>query len=568
MRAEEQAVSVKTESATGAESPQADAAESVGASAAQTPTAAPKETGPKPSPVVVGGEIISFDPRTGAERARIPTTKPEDVEAVVQRGREAQRAWLALGFRGRKKLLSEAAIWLSEHVDEVAEELAAENGKTQVEAVLMEILGAVDFLGWFAGRAQRALKDKSVTLHILPWARSYLSYSPIGVVGVICPWNYPLLTPIGDIAPALAAGNAVVFKPSEYSSGAGRLIERIFKAAGLPEGVVQAVYGAGDVGAALVESSVGHISFTGSTPTGRRVGVAAAKLLKPVTLELGGKDPALVLADADIEQSVAGILWGGFSNMGQTCASVERVYVHESIYDRFRDCLVREAKKLCFRADAHSQFGAMNNALQAEKVNAQLADALGKGATIAHQVKSPDQGFLVPPTILEGVDESMAVASEETFGPLLPLFRFSTNEEAIAAANDSPFGLTASVWTQNRSRGEEIARKLHAGVVTINDHMITPGFSEAPWGGVKESGVGRIKSEEALRGYSEVKYVYASPSFPKHKLWRYPYGPRKMVVLKDYITMNYGRSIGARIKAALTVVPAFLFGVQEDEARN
>lgn len=514
-------------------------------------------------PVIEDGEILSWNPRTGEILERIPVTPVEAIPGIVKEAREAQQSWETLGFRRRRQAMQKVAQCFIDNIDEIAERLARENGKTVYEAILTEILGTIDFLNWFPKVASKALKDKKVPLHLVPGARSYLSYSPAGVIGVIAPWNYPLMTPISDIAPALAAGNAVVFKPSEYSSGTGKLILEIFERAGFPKGVLRAVYGGGDVGAALIGSGVNHIGFTGSTPTGKKVMAKAAETLTPVTLELGGKDPAIVMPDADLDQAADGILWGGFSNMGQTCASVERVYIHSSIYDQFRDRLVERARGLTCDGSEGSQLGTMNNRLQASKVRDQLEDAEKKGAKVSFKLDPPEQGFYAPPTILEGLDPEMCVVSEETFGPIIPLFRYDTETEVVEAANDSPFGLTASVWTRNTSHGERLARALHAGVVTINDHMITPGFAEAPWGGVKQSGIGRIKSEDALRQFSEVKYIYHDNGLLKFKAWRFPYTPGKLRFLKDLAVAYNDISMTKRVAALIRVLPKFITGVKD-----
>lgn len=535
------------------------------AGTAQTEKGAAKRRCPV---ITEDGFILSLNPRTGETLKKIPITPAEDVKKIVEEAREAQKHWAAMSFSDRERALKKVSQYFLDNMDAIAEEIAQENGKTVYEAVLMELLGAIDFITWFAGRAKKALKDRKVPLHLMPTARSYLTYKPVGVVGVIAPWNYPLITPISDIAPALAAGNAVVFKPSEFSSGVGQLIERCFKEAGFPAGVLRAVYGGGDVGAALVSSGVDHIGFTGSTATGKKVMETASKSLTPVTLELGGKDPAIVMPDADLDEAAQGILWGGFSNMGQTCASVERVYVHEGVYNAFRDKLVAQAKEhLNMEAsNPESQFGSMNNELQAALVNNQLKDAEEKGANILFRLETPDnEGHYSAPTIIDGVTEEMEVFSAETFGPIIPLYPFSTADEAVKKANDSPYGLTASIWTKNYNRGEMIARSLHAGVVTINDHMITPGFAEAPWGGVKDSGIGRIKSEDALRGFSEVKYIYHDRGMMPHKAWRYPYNKAKLAFLKDMAIANNDMSLVNRAKAYMRVLPQFLFGFKKQD---
>jgi acyl-CoA reductase-like NAD-dependent aldehyde dehydrogenase len=526
-----------------------------------------KTAGKKPCPVITDdGFILSFNPRTGEELEKIATTPVEDVKKIVAEARQAQKQWAAKPFFERERALKKVSQYFLDNMDKIAEDLARENGKTNYEAILTEVLGVVDFIAFFASKAKKALADKRVPLHMVPMARSYLTYQPVGVVGVIAPWNYPLLTPISDIAPALAAGNAVVFKPSEFSAGSGKLIVAAFKAAGFPEGLLRAVYGGGDVGAALVSSGVDHIGFTGSTATGKKVMEAASKTLTPVTLELGGKDPAIVRQDADLDQAVQGILWGGFANMGQTCASVERVYVHEGIYDKFKDKLVAAAKKQLTLDpnDPHSQFGSMNNAPQAALVNRQIDDAVTKGANVLFKLETPETGFYAPPTIIDGVTKDMECFSEETFGPIIPLYKYTFDDEVVKMANDSPYGLTASIWTKNTDRGEMLARSLHAGVVTINDHMITPAFAEAPWGGVKDSGIGRVKSEEALRSFSEVKYIYHDRGLMPHKAWRYPYTKGKLQFLKDMAIANNDASLFNRAKAYMRILPQFVFGFKED----
>ncbi|MDQ3991637.1 MAG: aldehyde dehydrogenase family protein, partial [Actinomycetota bacterium] len=355
-----------------------------------------------------------------------------------------------------------------------------------------------------------------------------IEYRPLGVVGVISPWNYPMIIPLGEVAQGLAAGNGVILKPSELTPLAGDLIADLFAEAGLPRGLLRVVHGRGETGKALCEAGpVRKVFFTGSIETGRKVMQAAAAHGKPVMLELGGKDPAVVCADADIERTVAGVLWSGLCNSGQTCAGVERIYVDRRIHDRFVERLVAGARDVVpgDPKEPTTQIGPMNNDMQYAKVLEQLEDAVGKGAMV--ECGGPVEvaglpGKFVAPVVLTGVDHSMKVMSEETFGPLLPVMAFDDEDEAVRLANDSRYGLGASVWSRDLRRARALGSRIDAGMLWINDATYSHGLGQAPWGGVKESGTGVTHSKFGFYEMTEKRLVAQDPGW-LYGGWWYPY---------------------------------------------
>ena len=417
----------------------------------------------------------------------------------------------------------------------------------------MEVLPVADAVHWYATHAEKALADERIPLHLFPHKKSYLRFYPRGVIGIISPWNYPFSIPTGDAAAALMAGNAVVVKPSEFTPIILERTRALFEEAGLPRGLFSVVQGRGDVGAELIRSGVNMIVFTGSVATGRKVNLAAAEQMIPCVLELGGKDPAIVFPDADLDAAAKKIAWGAFANSGQTCASVERVYVHESVAKPFTERVVALARKL--RQGEPNQYdvdlGAMTTQMQVEIVRRHLEDARQRGAKILTggeiQV-TPDGARFVQPTVLTDATPEMAIVREETFGPMLPIMTYRTEEEAVRLANDSTYGLSAYVFTRDRARAERIANQLAAGTVMHNDTLYTHAVPETPWGGVKSSGLGRVHGKYGLRDFCEVRHVNLERlSFPA--FWYYPYSKSAWSIgLRVYRTL-LGRGVAGRLKA-------------------
>jgi succinate-semialdehyde dehydrogenase/glutarate-semialdehyde dehydrogenase len=476
-----------------------------------------------------GAEIIIYNPASAKEIGRAPLTMPEEVARAVGRAREAQPIWAARSFRERASVIIEARQIILSELDEIASLIAAETGKPAVEAIAMELAPALDLMQYFARKSAALLRPRKIGVGLY-WTMgrsSYEIYKPLGIIGIISPWNFPWATPLDEVVMALMAGNAVVLKPSELTPLTAMKIGEVLSRAGLPENVLQIVTGDGSTGAALVASGVDKILFTGSVATGRRVAEAAAKYLVPVVLELGGKDPMIVLDDANVVNAARAAVWGAFANCGQTCSSVERCYVHDSIAERFTAEVVKETKRLrqASGKDEMADLGSMSSERQLGIVERHVNQALNNGAVaLTGGERTRDaSGPVYPPTVLTQVTHDMDVMREETFGPVLPIMTFRTDDEAVRFANDSDFGLTASVWTNNIARGQQLARQIDAGTVMINEVLYTHGIAQTPWGGMKQSGLGRTHGRAGLLELVRAQHVHVNrlPFVPD--LWWFNY---------------------------------------------
>lgn len=474
-------------------------------------------------------EIISRDPATGEETGRAWLTSPKEVERAVSRARAAQPAWARLSFKERGGVIRKAREIMLSQMDAIATLISRETGKPVSEALSMEIVPTLDAMRYFAQKTAKLLQPQKLNIgqYRLMGRSSKIVYKPVGVVGIISPWNFPLATPAEEIVMALMAGNAVVLKPSELTPFTAIKIGEIFRSAGVPDGLLEIVTGDGSTGAALIDARVDKIMFTGSVDTGKRVAEAAAKHLTQVVLELGGKDPMLVLADADIDNAARGAVWGAFANAGQACASVERCYVHESIAPQFLARVLAETQSLKQDAgtEADTDIGAMTNEGQRGIVEEHVNDAVERGANVVTGGKRSSnlKGYFYPPTVLTNVDHGMVVMREETFGPVLPLMTFNTEDEAIRLANDSVYGLTASVWTKDIARGRSIAERIEAGTVMVNEVLYTHGIAQTPWGGVKQSGYGRTHGREGLLELVTAQHIHVNRIWFLPDLWWFRY---------------------------------------------
>jgi succinate-semialdehyde dehydrogenase/glutarate-semialdehyde dehydrogenase len=411
----------------------------------------------------------------------------------------------------------------------------------------MEVLPTIDALHWIARAGVEILADEKIPMPqlFLKTKHSAFTYEPLGVIGVISPWNYPWSIPFGEVAIALMAGNGVVLKPASLTPLLGERIGRVFERAGVPEGLVRVIHGPG-TGPALVSSSVAKVFFTGSVETGRGVGEECARLLKGSVLELGGKDPMIVLPDANLDHAVAGALWGGFANAGQTCSGIERVYVLDAVADRFTEQLVAGAERLRVGDPIgwETEIGPMVSREQFEIVRELVDDAVASGASLrcGGPVDAPAglDGSFYAPTVLTGVTHEMRIMREEIFGPVIPIVAVDSEDEAVALANDSVFGLGASVWTSDRGKGERISQEIEAGMVWINDHMFSHGACQCSWGGVKESGLGRTHSKFGLYECVNIKLRVWEPSTVRDPWW-HPYDETLGKALRQTATILYGR---------------------------
>ncbi len=494
----------------------------------------------------VTAQLDSFNPATGELLGAVQTTAPEDVQSVVDAVAAVQPAWGALTLEERARYLERAAEVVLEEDDDIRDLIAREQGKPRTEAFAMEVLPTVDALKWIAKAGGDILADEKIPMPqaFLKTKRSAFVYEPLGVIGIISPWNYPWSIPMGEVGLALMAGNGVVLKPASLTPLIGERIAGVFARAGLPDGLVRVVHGPG-TGAALAESSVGKVFFTGSVETGRSVAEACARRLKGCVLELGGKDPMIVLEDAHLEHAIDGAVWGGFANAGQTCSGIERVYVMRSVAGAFIAQVIERANRLRL-GDPMSwdtEVGPMVSHEQRELVRELVDDAVGAGATLhcGGPVDPPPglDGAFYAPAVLTGVTHDMRIMREEIFGPVLPIVTVDSEEEAVALANDSDFGLGASVWTADRARGERIAAELQSGMVWINDHMFSHGACQCSWGGVKDSGLGRTHSKFGLYECVNVKLRVWEGSTLRDPWW-HPYDETVGKALRQSAKILYG----------------------------
>jgi acyl-CoA reductase-like NAD-dependent aldehyde dehydrogenase len=452
-------------------------------------------------PVVDGGMLISTNPATGAEAGRVPVADADAVAAAVRRARDAAAWWAGLGFAGRKARLLHWRALLADRVEELAELTRTESGKPLAEGIV-EALAAMEHLDWAARNAKRVLGPRRTrTRLVLAEHAGYLEYRPYGVVGVIGPWNYPIVIPLGAIGSALAAGNAVVVKPSEYTPVVGQWLVDTFAEVVPERPVLQAVHGLGEVGAALCRSGVDKLAFVGSTATGKKVMAACAETLTPVIIEAGGKDALIVDADADVEAAAEAAVWGAMTNAGQTCIGIERAYAVAPVYEAFVRAVVEKAARL----QPGEDIGPITMPGQVETIRRHVADALEHGGTAllggVEAVRPP----YVAPTVLVGVPEDSAAAQEETFGPTLTITRVSDADEAIARANATRYGLGGAVF--GKANAIRIARRLRAGMVAVNSTLTFVGMGPLPFGGVGDSGFGRIHGDDGLREFARAKAI-------------------------------------------------------------
>lgn len=474
-------------------------------------------------------------PASGSIAGTVPNLQAAAVNARAAQLRAAQPAWEALGPDGRSAWIARYRDWLLDHATELTDLLQLETGKVRHEAA-MEVGMAADLLNYFSRIAPSALARDTRKPHSVMAAskRLSVSYRPHQLVGIITPWNFPITGPFMDIAPALAAGAAVVVKPSEVTPLALDAALAGWREIGAPD-VFAAVTGTGETGAALVDV-VDFVQFTGSTATGRRIAVRAAERLVPFSLELGGKDPMIVLADADLDRAVNAAAWGGLFNAGQVCVSVERVYVEDAVYADFVTRLAAKVAELRQGPGplGSSDIGALATADQVDIVDRHVREALAAGARALTGGKRGPVGNTYEPTVLVDVDHSMACMHQETFGPTIPVMRVADADEAVRLANDSSYGLSASVWTTDVDRGLEIAERLDAGAVNVNDVLANLFSFTLPHGGWKESGIGtRFGGEAAIRKYCRPKAITTPIVAPKNELMWYPYTPaRSKVVLR------------------------------------
>ncbi|MGW4135081.1 aldehyde dehydrogenase family protein [Amycolatopsis japonica] len=460
---------------------------------------------PKPTAHSVGETFDSLSPATDEVVGTYPVHSKEDVRAAIARARDAAEWWAGLGYDGRAERLRRWKGVITRRLPQLCQVVRDETGKPIADAQLESVL-AIEHIAWAGKHARKILgKQRRAAGLMMSNQAATVEYQPLGVVGVIGPWNYPVFTPLGSIAYALAAGNTVVFKPSEYTPGVGKWLVDAFNEV-VPEWpVLQLITGFGETGASLVTGGVDKIAFTGSTGTGKKIMAAAAETLTPVIIEAGGKDAVLVDADADLEAAADATVWGAFSNSGQTCIGVERVYVHERVHDEFVAKVVEKSKDVRAGSDAAAQYGPVTMPSQLSVIKRHIADAIERGGkALVGGVDAVGDRY-VQPTVLVNVPEDSAAVQEETFGPTVTIAKVRDMDEAVEKANDTKYGLGSTVFS--KSRGLELAGRLRTGMTSINAPLSFAGIASLPFGGVGDSGFGRIHGPEGLREFARPKAV-------------------------------------------------------------
>ncbi len=507
-------------------------------------TAIPVDTVPSINPA--SGEVIERFERTSA--ALLPQ--------IVARARAAQSAWSQLSIEKRCEQLRilRERMMVSRNV--LADAVVAESGKPRVEALFADIFVALDTAEYFSKNAAHLLRPERVPHHsTAAKAKSgQLVYDPVGIIGIISSWNYPLAIPLSQIIPAVAAGDAVVCKTSDFTPHCGALIEKLFSDASFPKDLVTVVQGGGEIGQALIDAAPDKVMFTGSVATGRRVAEACAKKLIPSVLELGGKDAMLVLADADLNVASSAAVWGSYTNCGQVCLSVERLFVEQAVADEFIALCVEKTKKLRLGpgSDPSTDVGPLIRPQHVQRMRDLIQDAVARGAKVLCGGNArPDLGpNFFEPTVIIGIDSTMKLFQEETFGPILAMQTVRDAEEAVTRANDSPFALAASVWTSNAACGQAIAKRLRAGAVMVNDAISYFGIAEAPHGGCGASGWGRTHGKAGLLEMVQMKYIDSDRLPRREKPWWYRYGADLERAADDFLRFEFGRGFAAKLRHA------------------
>jgi succinate-semialdehyde dehydrogenase/glutarate-semialdehyde dehydrogenase len=507
--------------------------------------------------------LPSINPATGEVLAHFERTPASILPEIVSHARIVQSVWGELSVRDRCARLRMLRDRIMASRNELAEAVVRESGKPRVEALFADVFVALDSAEYWSRNAVEALRTRRVPHHstAAKAKRGYLAYDPLGIIAIISSWNYPLAIPLSQIIPAVAAGNAVVCKTSDFTPQCGVLIEKLFIDAGFPRDLVKIVQGGGEVGQALIDSAPDKVLFTGSVATGRRVAEACAKRLIPSVLELGGKDAMIVLADADLEVASSAAVWGSYTNCGQVCLSVERLFVEQGAAEKFIALCVEKTKKLHIGpgSDSATDVGPLIRPQHVRRMIDLLDDAVSRGANVLCGGSArPDLGpNFFEPTVIAGVDSSMKLFQEETFGPILAIRVVKDAKEAIAQANDSPFALAASIWTREKSRGMAIASELRAGAVMVNDAISYFGIAEAPHGGCGASGWGRTHGKAGLLEMVHMKYIDVDGLPRSEKPWWYRYGLDLERAADAFLQFEFSGGIGAKLRNARSAMKTF-----------
>jgi len=492
--------------------------------------------------------LRALSPATRKPIGEFDCASADDVRAAVERARKAQTGWAELGFDERARHLWRLLDQFVHHQDEIVDAVVAETGKARAEAISMEVFAPCDALTYYAKHAGKILAPEKKRIHGMMGLMKKLKivWEPLGVVGLITPWNGPVALTVVPLAQALMAGNAVVHKPSEVTPFSALLVKRFCEDAGLPPDLYEVVQGDGETGAALVEADVDKISFTGSVATGRKVAEACGRRLIPCTLELGGKDAMIVCADADLDRAADGALIGSCMNTGHYCCGTERIYVVEEVYDTFLKKVMDRAQKLRQGDEGEFDVGAVFWDKQMDIIEDHIEDARAKGARILMGGRrNPNlDGLFYEPTVVTDVTHDMKLMRDETFGPIVAIQKVADEDEAIALANDSDYGLNGNVWTRDSHKGFQIAERIHTGAVCVNDMAITYGLPEAPFGGRKSSGIGKVNGEMGLKGYCHPKPISMDRRGKGPIQGGYPYTRKGEAGMQRVIKLLYGTRLG------------------------
>lgn len=482
------------------------------------------------SPLEASTTLRVTNPRTGELLYTLPEASTAEVDAAYARAREAYAVLRKMSVSERLAEVAKLRRYVVKHREHICERIVSETGKTPTEAMLTEVFPSLDLIQHYEKTAEKTLAvEKQPTPLILMGKKSKVYYEPIGPVLVISPWNYPFNLSFCPIVTALVAGNPVIFKPSEYTPLQG-LLEEIFERSGFLKNAVQVIYGGREVGQHCIDGQPAKVFFTGSENAGKAIMAHCARYLIPVELELGGKDPLIVFDDANLRRVANGALWGAFTNSGQTCTSVERIYVQEGVYNEFLAIFKEEIERIktplqqtatCDPRDM--DMGCMTAPFQVRKVEEQIEDAVAKGARIEIGGSRPEGTQCIPPTVVSGVTPDMKIYYEESFGPVVTIAPFKTEDEAIKLANDSPYGLSASVWSDDLDRADRVAREIVTGNVSINNVLATQGNAALPFGGTKASGMGRYKGTHGLYSFCNIKAIMVDRNSGRYEPIWYPY---------------------------------------------
>jgi succinate-semialdehyde dehydrogenase/glutarate-semialdehyde dehydrogenase len=489
-----------------------------------------------------------LNPLTGQEIADVPIMGHEDVGNLVASARAAQGEWARRTLAQRGRALQGLRRVVADRADEIAGIVRVETGKVLGEG-LSEVVIALDTLDYLARRAPSYLLGRRAGVGWLYQRSARVAYDPWGVIGAITPWNYPFAIGMGVVSTALAGGNAVVLKPSEFTQLTGELVADLVTQAIDIENLVTVATGDGSTGAALIAAGVDKIAFTGSTATGKKIMASAAESLTPVMLELGGKDAMIVCADANIDRAASGAVWGAFYGCGQVCMSVERAYVVDSVYDDFVEAVITEARRVRTSDEDEAMIGSLIAPFQLEKIDGQVKAAQAAGARVllgGRPIKGP--GHFYQPTVIVEVDQDMDVMRHETFGPVLPIMRVADEAEAVRLANDTVYGLDASVWSRDRKKAQRIAGQLQVGTVLINDHLVNYAMADLPFGGARQSGFGRVHGIEGLREFVRPKaWVEDRVALKREPHW-FVEGSGGEDLAKALIDFRHGPNLSCRLR--------------------